>query len=734
AVLSSFPTLNNGGDVLTLKDDLGNIKAQIAYDLSWFAGSTKQNGGWSLELVNPFSKCTGKSNWQPSADANGGTPGTRNSVYNIFTDTTAPIIKNVTYTDSIHLVVILSEPADSSSIGVGNFTINQGITINQVSSSRNRDSLFLEIAPNFVHNQTYIIQANGLKDCEGNTKNHSYSFNYQTLKLAEFGDIVMSEIYASPLANTSLPNVEWVELHNNTNFPIKLTNYSFSDGTSKIVFPESILLPDSYAIICHVAYTSKMNIYGQVIGLPTFPSLNNDGDLLTLRNDLGQVIHSVKYDVSWYRNSFKKNGAWSLEMIDQQNACTGFNNWKVCEGSLGGTPGKINSVAKSNPDMVAPNLLRVYPLSNQSLILYFDEPLDTTTCLNIAAYTLVKLPNNAIVNSLNSVTTNQGDASQLILTLNDTLAIQTVYELTVSSVLKDCWGNVLADNKVEFGLPQEAAVGDIAINEILFNPKLGANDFVEIVNKSSKVIDLSNLLIANTDDAGNIKDVANIPRFLLLPQQYVVLSDNQETVKNQYFTSNPTSFVDFSLPSYNDDAGTVVILTNKNLELERFTYSAKMHFATLNSVDGISLERVDFSRSVDVSTNWQSAATAVGGATPAYKNSQYNGNNKAENTVSLSPKVFSPDMDGYNDILNVNYKMPEAGYQGEIIIYNPEGKVVRYLTKQQLLGIEGTYSWNGLDDAGNKVNIGVYIVYFQYFNLKGNVLVVKETVTVAGKF
>ena len=52
-------------------------------------------------------------------------------------------------------------------------------------------------------------------------------------------------------------------------------------------------------------------------------SLVNTGTTLVLRDAQDAIIHHVSYTDSWYQNSIKQNGGWSLEMIDPQNPCAG---------------------------------------------------------------------------------------------------------------------------------------------------------------------------------------------------------------------------------------------------------------------------------------------------------------------------------------------------------------------------------------------------------------------------
>ena len=48
-----------------------------------------------------------------------------------------------------------------------------------------------------------------------------------------------------------------------------------------------------------------------------------------------------------------------------------------------------------------------------------------------------------------------------------------------------------------------------------------------------------------------------------------------------------------------------------------------------------------------------------------------------------------------------------------------------------LIGQEGATSWDGLDDLGNRVPVGIYVVYTEVFDLDGNVKSYKNAVVVA---
>jgi hypothetical protein len=56
------------------------------------------------------------------------------------------------------------------------------------------------------------------------------------------------------------------------------------------------------------------------------------------------MIHSLHLCDSWYQNPVKKEGGWTLEMIDTKNPCNGFSNWRASAIQKAGSPGKKNTV------------------------------------------------------------------------------------------------------------------------------------------------------------------------------------------------------------------------------------------------------------------------------------------------------------------------------------------------------------------------------------------------------
>jgi len=213
----------------------------------------------------------------------------------------------------------------------------------------------------------------------------------------------------------------------------------------------------------------------------------------------------------------------------------------------------------------------------------------------------------------------------------------------------------------------------------------------------------------------------------------LVISENGTALKQQYATTNPEGFLDIiDLPSMNIDDDVVTLSDANAMVIDNLKYTSKMHFPLLVSTKGVSLERIDFNRATDDKTNWNSASEGVGFATPAYRNSQYLQADGGSG-VSISNPLFSPDNDGYNDVLNISYKLDEPGKAANIYIYDSKGRQVRHLVKNEQLAADGVISWNGINDENEKAPIGIYVVYVELFNLSGKVNKYKLSCTLAGK-
>jgi hypothetical protein len=185
------------------------------------------------------------------------------------------------------------------------------------------------------------------------------------------------------------------------------------------------------------------------------------------------------------------------------------------------------------------------------------------------------------------------------------------------------------------------------------------------------------------------------------------------------------------MPSYNDDEGNVIILNAQGNIVDELKYDEKWHFKLIDNREGVALERIDYNAATQNSDNWHSAATSVGYGTPTYKNSQYRIDLQAQGEITLTPEIISPDNDGMDDFATIDYLFPTAGYVANITIFDATVRTVRYLQRNALCGIKGSYRWDGLGEKNQRLPVGIYIIYTGVFNLEGKRRQFKNTIVLA---
>ncbi len=416
-------------------------------------------------------------------------------------------------------------------------------------------------------------------------------------------------------------------------------------------------------------------------------------------------------------------------MIDVNNYCNEPRNWAASDHPAGGTPGQPNSVATARPDLTPPQSIQVEPVDSQHLTVYFDEKLDSAAMAQASFYQLI---GNVAVQKAEPV----GPLFQTVqLTLTGTLLPKTVYTLS-RQYATDCAGNQNGNVlRASFALPESADSGDVVINEVLFNPRSGGVDFVELYNRSDKYINLKDWKIANMDKGrpANLKAISSQNR-ILAPGRYIVLTTSQETLKNQYPKAKDSTFILLpSLPSFPDDAGSVILVHERGGVVDWFDYDEKQHFPLVNEKEGVSLERISVNETASNRQNWHSAASTEGYATPGYHNSQTLPVDNPAAHFRVEPPVFTPDEDGDRDFTTFQYSFPGRGNVATVMVFDVLGREVRRVASNSLLATEGFFTWDGTNERGEKVRTGRYIVHISLYTLQGKRQQIKKEVVVGAR-
>lgn len=541
-------------------------------------------------------------------------------------------------------------------------------------------------------------------------------------------DVVISEIMANPSAATSLPNVKYLELCNTSTQTINLLNWTISDGSNTARINRSFeLRPDSFIVISTVNGASALSSISNSISVSNFPALRVNGDLLVLRSPENQTIHAVAYSRTWYANEVKSAGGWSLEMMDTKRACE-ENNWKASIADAGGTPGYKNSVSAVSTHTPPLKALHAYAEDSLHLIIHFNKTLDS----NGAA-----LPTHYRLNNLAPASAAPIPPlfNAVLLSFAQPLQRNIVYALTVDAAITDCSGKQLgATVRLPTGLSEKPNPFDIVINELLFNPPPDGVDYIELFNRSKKIINLKHLYITNrnaTGTVGTLKQVSETD-LLLFPGDYLALTEDNKTLQQHFTAKNPEAIFELnSMPTMPNESGTIVLFNATGDVIDELAYNENWHFSLITTPKGVALERTDPEKPTQDAANWHSAATSAGFGTPGYQNSQYSVQPFRESKFSITPKVFSPDNDGLDDYLTIQYQFEEMGNVCNISVFDAQGRMVRKLVKNGLCGKEGYYRWDGLGDNNQVLKTGIYIILTETYTLNGKTSRDKKAVTLA---
>lgn len=728
--------ITNGGATLRIENAQGDLVSSIRYTDDWYQDEDKADGGWSLEMINPDLYCKGASNWRASTNSTGGTPGQSNSVTDNTPDNTPPSLLSISQVDTNRILLRFDDVLDSLTAGIpSNYQLN-GSAVFTTAILLDAQSVLLTSSTAFTDQVTYSLLVENVEDCVGNTLlSQSLDFTYFETQAAERYDIIINEIYADPNPLVALPDAEFVELYNRSDKVIDLQDYRFEDASSTAAtLPSYLLQPGDYLILTDVDNNFDFSSFGPSLLLQSFPSLNVSGDELQLINNNGSLIDAVAYTTDWYQDSNKDDGGWTLERINPNSPCLGRDNWRAANNLIGGTPGAANSVLDTFPDTRGPDALRAFPLAADTVRLFFNEALAEDAITDLSNYTL---------SGGLSVTFAELEAplfSTVRIGLSDSMQIGTTYFLKLESGYTDCIDNTIGlFDSLRLALPELAEEGDVVLNELLFNPVSGGGDYLELYNRSNKVLNAGNWIIANMNDIGLPDATENITTdWLLFPGDYLLLSEMPFQVAEQYQSPAGRQFLDNNLPSMPDDEGGILLFSGLagvgGTLLDQVRYSEDWQVPFIDDLNGVALERIDPSAASQDADNWHSAPSALRFGTPGYQNSSFRPLTGIEATIELPSRTLSPDGDGFEDFLQIQYQLDDLGYVANLQIYDAQGRLVRTLLQSELLAQEGQIIWDGSDDRGERVRIGPYLLLLEIFNAEGEVERIKEHCVVAEMF
>ncbi|MBA4313624.1 MAG: hypothetical protein C0417_13450 [Chlorobiaceae bacterium] len=547
--------------------------------------------------------------------------------------------------------------------------------------------------------------------------------------------VVVNEIMFAP----NSPEPEWIELYNNYQDTVNLNEWKISNrysSTKHFITNQNIHIPPGdYCLLTkdiNLFTAIHSDITSQIIQISSLPTyfLNNTGDAVVLFDYRGAILDSVYYLPVWGGSDGK-----SLERIESKSESNDYTNWGTSKDSLGSTPGIQNFLTPLEYDLcitgaytVDSTTIRVIvrnaghqAVQNFTVSLYFDSNIDY------------------IANSSELISTHQITSP---LTFKDSLPINFIWNNPPSgkklliSVIEYNSDMRLSDNTIIFEIKNRFAKNAIVINEIMYQPKTGEAEYVELFNPGKDSIDIRDWSITDFRDTSiSKKYVISDSSFVVGSEEYLLIAFDS-SIYNRFsylLDTNYKMMTKNGSLSLNNDGDDIILSDLTGEIIDSVHYFPSWHNPDIEDVEGRSLERINPNLLSNDRRNWSTSANSLGGS-PGQQNSLFASIVPSDASISFAPNPFSPDGDGYEDATIINYELPSTTATIRIRIYDSSGRLVRTLAENEPSGALGSIIWDGYNDNRNRVRIGIYIVLLEALDsFGGAVKSVKSVVVVATK-
>ncbi|HED07076.1 MAG TPA: hypothetical protein ENI57_03065, partial [Ignavibacteria bacterium] len=650
-VFSNMPSLNNSSDAVVLHDSLGLLIDSLSYFSSWGG-----DNGKSLERIEPNVSSVMQSNWGTSKNLLGATPGGINSltqkdfnigISEVIFDPAKPFvgdnvdisaIVNNTGKNTVQYSLQLFEDTNSDLLPDVLLETKSNLKIN---SSETKTVFFNFQITNLQNKTNFIINAVFAddQDTTDNSKYVSIEPGYPQ------STIVINEIMYTPVGGEP----EWVEIYNTSPDSISLFQWTITDQFAtpvSVTITENVFIPSkSYLLI-----TRNSNVVNYHKAIPSkivvlnLPGLNNNTDGVVLRDNRGLTIDSVLYNKGWGGTS-----GYSLERKDSSVASNLSGNWSSSKDNEMSTPGRINSVSNRKFDLTASEITfnPKYPVAGNNV----------TPSLKV----INKGQSNANNFSVRFfIDTNSNNVPEKLLSTESGLSLNAFDSVFINSSvnIEDLQNKVLVGANIVFNQDEDTlnnyseaftqpgfARNSMLINEIMYAPKTGKTEWIELINNSGESLNLKDWSISDLLPSPT-KNFITTTDLLLNPGEYLILTKNLSFF-NQYPNINSqVKIVNFGSLGNTKDG--IILYDFRGAIIDSIFYSSNW-----GGGNGFSLERIDVDDSSTTKSNWGTSINN-NGATPGAKNSL----TPFANDLSITSFTHSPQLiiEGNNVNLSATIK------------------------------------------------------------------------------
>jgi hypothetical protein len=251
-------------------------------------------------------------------------------------------------------------------------------------------------------------------------------------------------------------------------------------------------------------------------------------------------------------------------------------------------------------------------------------------------------------------------------------------------------------------LAAPSAFAALIITEVMVNPAQDDRvyEYVELYNTGPGAVDLSGMLIGVSGSFDAILPVRGglhlwVGRYAVVVDPDCVWGDDlcyEIPDDALVVTIESSGFGRYGLPNNRSD--TVVVADSRLSIVDRMAYHPEQ------VKTGLSLERIDYGSDGLDPNNW--AASHRFGGSPGERNDA-SVPLPVETKMTIGPEVPA-------DYATIELEMVAAPAHIEVRVFDREGRPVRNLIDGVRSSSRVQITWDGLDDRGNAVPTGIYVV------------------------
>lgn len=549
------------------------------------------------------------------------------------------------------------------------------------------------------------------------------------------GTVVVNELQYQP----SSGEPEWIELFNAGAEPIDLKGWTVSDASvttsHRLSDIPQMIPPAGFVVVAADSVEFRAvwsGVHVMLLQSNGFPSLNNGGDLVLLRDAQGRCMDSV-----WYQQSWGGGMGVSIERIDPHSWVQSTQNWGGCRDSAGATPGRTNSIVIRDHDLLAGNLSLH---SNR-----FPESVLLQASIHNAGRQASGPFTVHVINDVNRDSSGTGE--EIVASASVPAPIfpkeSLLVDLTWSSpspgnhqmLAEILWlDDQRPENNTKIATIQVAIPrGTLCINEIHASPVGGTAEYVEVVNSSAYAVPLTGCWITDRPlSSGSVNrwPVSKAPR-LLRPGELHVVAGDSAVVWWTGGNSGVCTVVNSTGLGLNNEGDLLILQGPDGSTLDSVPYASAWHSPNISDPAGRSLEKYSPQLAGTEPHNWGTCVHPSGG-TPGCQNSILITSLPQSATLTCAPDPFSPDGDGVDDATIVRYQLPLRSALVRLKVFDIRGRCVRDLLNTDPAGTRGEAVWDGYDNNRRPLRIGIYILYLEAIDAQGGSIVsAKKAVVVA---